>query len=75
MAENHLTIRAEIGASVWKITAPAGTTLAEDEPILILESMKMEIPISAPHDGTVVEILVAEGQQVEEGQAVAIFKR
>jgi acetyl-CoA carboxylase biotin carboxyl carrier protein len=70
-----ITIRAEIGASVWKITAPAGTALAEDEPILILESMKMEIPISAPHDGTVVEILVAEGQQVEEGQAVATFKR
>ncbi len=69
-----ITIRAEIGASVWKITAPAGTTLAEDEPILILESMKMEIPIAAPHDGTVVEILVAEGQQVEEGQAVAIFR-
>ncbi|MBX9750698.1 MAG: acetyl-CoA carboxylase biotin carboxyl carrier protein subunit [Roseococcus sp.] len=70
-----ITIRAEIGASVWKITAPAGTALAEDEPILILESMKMEIPIGAPHDGTVVEVLVAEGQQVEEGQAVAIFRR
>jgi acetyl-CoA carboxylase biotin carboxyl carrier protein len=70
-----ITIRAEIGASVWKITAPAGTTLAEDEPILILESMKMEIPIAAPHDGTVVEILVTEGQQVEEGQAVATFQR
>lgn len=75
MAESPITIRAEIGASVWKIAAPRGTTLAEDEPILILESMKMEIPIAAPHDGTVVEILVAEGQQVEEGQAVAIFKR
>ena len=75
MAENIATIRAEIGASVWKIAAPAGTSVAEDEPIIILESMKMEIPVMAPHDGVVVEILVTEGQQVEEGQAVATFKR
>jgi acetyl-CoA carboxylase biotin carboxyl carrier protein len=75
MAENIATIRAEIGASVWKIAAPAGSSVAEDDPIIILESMKMEIPVMAPHDGVVVEILVAEGQQVEEGQAVATFKR
>lgn len=74
MAENIVTIRAEIGASVWKIAAPQGTALAEDDAIIILESMKMEIPIMAPHAGTVVEILVEEGQQVEEGQAVATFR-
>jgi biotin carboxyl carrier protein len=74
MAENIVTIRAEIGASVWKIAAPPGTALAEDDAIIILESMKMEIPIMAPHAGTVVEILVEEGQQVEEGQAVATFR-
>jgi acetyl-CoA carboxylase biotin carboxyl carrier protein len=75
MAENIATIRAEIGASVWKIAAPAGSSVAEDDAIIILESMKMEIPVMAPHDGTVVEILVIEGQQVEEGQAVATFRR
>ncbi len=69
------TIRAEIGASVWKIAAPAGTAVGEDEPVLILESMKMEIPVMAPHAGTVVEVLVSEGQQVEEGQAVATLRR
>lgn len=74
MAQNIVTIRAEIGASVWKIAAPAGTALAEDDAIIILESMKMEIPVMAPHAGTVVEILVEEGQQVEEGQAVATFR-
>jgi biotin carboxyl carrier protein len=74
MAENIVTIRAEIGASVWKIAALPGTALAEDDAIIILESMKMEIPVMAPHAGTVVEILVAEGQQVEEGQAVATFR-
>lgn len=68
-------VLAEIGASVWKISAPAGTAVGEDEPILILESMKMEIPVMAPHAGTVVEVLVSEGQQVEEGQAVATLRR
>ena len=74
MTETTITIRAEIGASVWKIAAPAGTVLAEDDAIIILESMKMEIPVMAPHSGTVVAILVEEGQQVEEGQAVATLR-
>ncbi|WP_424812288.1 acetyl-CoA carboxylase biotin carboxyl carrier protein subunit [Roseococcus sp. YIM B11640] len=75
MADDIATIHSEIGASVWKITAPAGAAVGEDEPILILESMKMEIPVMAPHAGTVVEILVQEGEQVEEGQAVATIRR
>ncbi|WP_421989104.1 biotin/lipoyl-binding carrier protein [Roseococcus sp.] len=73
MAETR--VLAEIGASVWKIAAPAGSAVGEDDPILILESMKMEIPVIAPHAGTVVEVLVSEGQQVEEGQAVATLRR
>lgn len=74
MAESPITIRAEIGASVWKIVAGPGDAVGEEEPILILESMKMEIPVVAPKAGVVVEILVTEGQQVEEGQAVATFR-
>lgn len=62
------TLRAEIGASIWKITAPAGSAVAAEDTILILESMKMEIPVQAPHAGTVAEILVEEGQPVEEGE-------
>ena len=65
------TIRAEIGASVWKIAAPAGTAVGEDEPVLILESMKMEIPVVAPQDGTVASIDVAEGASVENGDTLA----
>ncbi|WP_207538689.1 acyl-CoA carboxylase biotin carboxyl carrier protein subunit [Sabulicella rubraurantiaca] len=75
MAEGVTTIRAEIGAAVWKITAPAGTEVAEEEPVLILESMKMEIPVLAPHAGRVLELLVEEGQQVEEGQPLATLRR
>lgn len=68
------TIASEITGKVWKIEAAAGATLAEDDPIVILESMKMEIPVSAPIDCTVVEILVAEGDTVAEGQAVAVIE-
>ena len=67
-------VASEITGKVWKIVAAPGTQLAEDEPILILESMKMEIPVSAPLDCTVVEILVAEGDTVSEGQPVAVIE-
>jgi biotin carboxyl carrier protein len=68
------TIRAEIGTSVWKITAPAGRVVAAEDTILILESMKMEIPVQAPQAGTVVEVLVAEGQAVAEGEPLATLR-
>jgi acetyl-CoA carboxylase biotin carboxyl carrier protein len=69
------TIRADIGASVWKITAPVGAQVGADDTILILESMKMEIPVQAPHAGTLLEVLVAEGQAVEEGEPLATLSR
>ncbi|HAE48278.1 MAG: acetyl-CoA carboxylase biotin carboxyl carrier protein subunit [Tistrella sp.] len=69
MAET--VIRSEIAGKVWKIEVPAGGRVAADEPILILESMKMEIPVNAPLDGTVTEILVAEGDTVAEDQILA----
>ena len=64
-------VKTEITGNVWKIVARVGQKLAEDEPILILESMKMEIPVSAPEAGTVKEILVAEGDVTTEGSVVA----
>ena len=67
-------VPSEITGKVWKIVAEPGMKVAEDEPIVILESMKMEIPVSAPIDCTVVEILVAEGDTVAEGQAVAVVE-
>lgn len=66
-----IVIRSEIAGKVWKIEVPAGGRVAADEPILILESMKMEIPVNAPVDGTVTEILVAEGDTVAEDQILA----
>ena len=67
-------VKSEINGKVWKIDSSPGDELEEDDPIVILESMKMEIPISAPADGKVVEILVAEGDEVSEGQVVAKFE-
>lgn len=67
-------VRSEIAGKVWKIEAGVGDSLEEEDPILILESMKMEIPVDAPFDCTLVEILVAEEEPVAEGQTVAIVE-
>ncbi len=64
-------VKTEITGTVWKIVASVGAALAEEDPILILESMKMEIPVAAPEIGKLVEILVAEGDTVTEGSVVA----
>ncbi len=67
-------VKAEMVGTVWKITAAVGDTVEEEDTIMILESMKMEIPIETPVDGTVKEIKVAEGDVVQEGDVVAIVE-
>ena len=64
-------VKTEITGTVWKILAVVGSTVGEEDPILILESMKMEIPVAAPEPGKVLEILAAEGDTVTEGSVVA----
>lgn len=64
-------VKTEITGNVWKVVKQVGDRVAEDEPIVILESMKMEIPVAATEDGIVVEILVAEGGTIAEGSVVA----
>ena len=66
-----IDVKTEITGNVWKIVATPGDEVPEDEPILILESMKMEIPVGAPEDGVLKEVLVAEGDTVTEGTVVA----
>jgi acetyl-CoA carboxylase biotin carboxyl carrier protein len=66
-----IDVKTEITGNVWKIVAQVGDRIAEEAPILILESMKMEIPVSAPEAGRVESILVEEGQVVSEGSTVA----
>ena len=64
-------VESEITGKVWKIVAQPGARLAEEDTIMILESMKMEIPVLAPVAGTLTKINVQEGDDVSEGQAVA----
>jgi acetyl-CoA carboxylase biotin carboxyl carrier protein len=64
----------DIAGKVWKIEAAAGTKVAQDDTVLILESMKMEIPVTAPRAGTVIEIYFKEGEVVGEGEVVAIIE-
>jgi acetyl-CoA carboxylase biotin carboxyl carrier protein len=60
-------VEANITGTVWKIEVSVGDQVTEGDTVVILESMKMEMPIEAEDDGTVAEILVAEGASVQEG--------
>lgn len=66
-----MDVKSEIAGKVWKVVASVGATVGEDEEIIILESMKMEIPIVAPAAGRIAEILVEEAESIQEGQVVA----
>ncbi|MSQ54325.1 MAG: biotin/lipoyl-binding carrier protein [Betaproteobacteria bacterium] len=66
-----IKIKTEVTGSVWKIVTTAGQKLAAGDTIMILESMKMEIPVIAEDGGTLTELHVAEGESVNEGQHVA----
>ncbi len=66
-----IDVKTEITGNVWKILKTVGDEVEENEPILILESMKMEIPVAAPEDGLLTEILTNEGETVTEGTVVA----
>jgi acetyl-CoA carboxylase biotin carboxyl carrier protein len=67
-------VKAELVGNLWKIVTEVGQAVEEDDTLMILESMKMEIPITSPLTGTIREILVKEGDVVQEGQTVAIVE-
>jgi acetyl-CoA carboxylase biotin carboxyl carrier protein len=66
-------IKASITGNVWKILVKVGDVIEEDDEVVILESMKMEIPIEAIDDGTVVEIRTTEGAAVKEGDVLLVL--
>lgn len=67
-------IKAPITGVVFQVTAKPGDAVAAGDAVIVLESMKMEIPVEAPRAGAVAEILVAEGQAVHEGETVAVLE-
>ena len=66
-------VRAEMVANVWKVVVAQGDTVADGDTLVILESMKMEIPVLAEGDGTVTSLAVAEGDVVQEGDVIAVI--
>jgi acetyl-CoA carboxylase biotin carboxyl carrier protein len=67
-------VEAHITGTVWKVEVAVGDTIEEGDTVVILESMKMEMPVEAEDEGTVREILVAEGQSVSEGDALVVLE-
>ena len=67
-------IRAEMVANVWKVVKAAGDAVEEGDTLVILESMKMEIPVLAEGSGTISRLAVAEGDVIQEGDLIAIIE-
>ena len=67
-------IEAHITGTVWKIEVAVGDSVSEGDTVVILESMKMEMPVEAEDEGTVKEIPVAEGQAVSEGDTLVVLE-
>jgi biotin carboxyl carrier protein len=70
---DHLKIFSDLNASVWRVLVAEGQFVAAGETLLLLESMKMEIPVTAPEAGTIGAILVAEEAVVNEGDPLVVM--
>lgn len=72
MAETE--VQSEVAGTVWKVHVAAGDAVSKDQELMILESMKMEIPVDAPCAGTVASVLVAPEEGIEEDQVLLIIE-
>ena len=70
----RVNILSEVTGKVWKIKVSEGDRVKESDEVMIVESMKMEIPVPSSGDGRIVQILVKEGDSIEDGQAVAVLE-
>ena len=68
-----IEVEAQIAGNVWKIEKAVGEEVAEEDVILVIESMKMEIPVEAPCSGRLSEIRVSEGDSIEEGTVLVVI--
>ena len=70
---NEVNLETPVQGTVWKVVTKVGQTVEAGETVLVVESMKMEIPVDSPSSGVLREILVAEGDQVEQDSVVAVI--
>ena len=68
-------VEAHITGTVWKIECSVGDTVEEGDTVVILESMKMEMPVEAPEAGKIAEIRCKEGQPVSEGEVLVVLSK
>ena len=69
-----MEIKAEMAGNLWKLLVSEGDTVTEGQDVAILESMKMEIPMSADDDGTVKEVKCEEGDFLNEGDVIVVLE-
>jgi len=70
---NSVSVSAEMSAAVWKVEIAVGERVAVGDVLVLLESMKMEIPVEAPSAGVVVEVRVVPDQSVQEGDILVVI--
>lgn len=68
-----MEIKSEVSGTVWKVEVTAGSKVSAGDTLIIVESMKMEIPVEAPRDGTVKELLVSEKDVIKDGQTLVVL--
>lgn len=73
MEEDVCEVRAELAANVWQVLAAVGDMVAAGDVLVILESMKMEIPVEAPVEGKVVDVRVRPDDQIGEGDVMVVL--
>ncbi len=71
---SEYSVTTDISGRICALAAGPGDRVAADDPVVMVESMKVEVPIVAPMAGTVARLLVAEGDMVEEGQELAVLE-
>ncbi|ALG74354.1 hypothetical protein VY88_20190 [Azospirillum thiophilum] len=71
---SEIELRSDVTGSVWRVLLKEGDAVDEDQSLMILESMKMEIPLAASESGRIARILVQEGDAIREGQVVAVLE-
>lgn len=68
-------VRSELTANVWKVLVAEGDTVEPGDTLVILESMKMEIPVETEHGGTIGSLAVAEGDSIDEDGLIAVIEQ